>query len=68
MILAKISYWVDSSKEATFKGTREEAVQFLKDKKKWVGKTVTFLYNGLTGLGTPNYARVDIRNCTKGDQ
>ena len=60
--------WKSKEFDATFKGTREEAVQFLKDKKKWVGKTVTFLYNGLTGLGTPNYARVDIRNCTKGDQ
>jgi DNA ligase-1 len=60
--------WNGKEFDATFKGTREEAVQFLKDKKKWVGKTVTFLYNGLTGLGTPNYARVDIRNCIKGDR
>ena len=27
MILAKISYWVDSSKEATFKGTRLNPMQ-----------------------------------------
>lgn len=60
--------WKGKEFDATFKGSREEAVQFLKDKKKWVGKTVTFLYNGLTGLGTPNYARVDIKNCVKGDR
>lgn len=60
--------WKGKEFDATFKGTREEAVQFLRDKKKWVGTTVTFLYNGLTGLGTPNYARVDIKNCAKGDR
>lgn len=60
--------WKGKEFDATFKGTREEAVQFLKDKKKWLGKTVTFLYNGLTGLGTPNYARMDIKNCLKGDR
>jgi DNA ligase-1 len=60
--------WKGKEFDSTFKGTREEAIQFLKDKKKWVGRTVTFLYNGLTGLGTPNYARVDIKNCVKGDR
>jgi DNA ligase-1 len=60
--------WNGKEFDATFKGTREEAVQFLEDRKKWVGRTVTFLYNGLTGLGTPNYARVDIKNCVKGDR
>ena len=59
--------WKGREFDATFKGTREEATEFLKERKKWVGRTVTFLYNGLTGLGTPNYARVDIRNCIKGD-
>lgn len=33
-----------------------------------IDRTVTFLYNGLTGLGTPNYARMDIKNCFKGDR
>jgi len=60
--------WKGREFDATFKGTRDEAAQFLEDRSKWVGKTVTFLYNGLTGLGTPNYARVDIRNCIKGDR
>jgi DNA ligase-1 len=60
--------WRGEEFDATFKGPREEAAQFLRDKKKWIGKTVTFLYNGFTGLGTPNYARMDIRNCVKGDR
>lgn len=60
--------WNGREFDATFKGSREEAIQFLKEKKKWLGRTVTFLYNGLTGLGTPNYARMDIKNCFKGDR
>lgn len=50
---------------ATFKGTYEQAYQFLTEKNNWIGKEVTFLYNGLTGLGVPNFARVDIDNCIK---
>lgn len=60
--------WNDKTFDATFKGTYEQATLFLKEKNKWIGKKVTFLYNGLTGLGTPNYARVDINNCLKGDR
>jgi len=60
--------WNEKTFDATFKGTYEEGVEFLKNQKKWIGKTVTFLYNGLTGLGTPNYARVDYNNCIKGDR
>lgn len=52
--------------DATFKGSLEKGRDFLKNKDKWIGKKVTFLYNGLTGLGTPNFARVDIHNCLKG--
>lgn len=58
--------WQGNEFNATFKGTYEQSVQFLNDKDKWVGKTVTFLYNGLTGKGIPNFARVDINNCLKG--
>jgi DNA ligase-1 len=57
--------WQGLTFDATFKGTYEEGKQFLKDKNAWIGKEVTFLYNGLTGLGVPNYARVDIQNCLK---
>jgi ATP-dependent DNA ligase len=57
--------WKNKEFNATFKGTHEQAVEFLKNKNKWIGKTVTFLYNGLTGLFVPNFARVDYENCLK---
>ena len=60
--------WGDKVFDASFKGSYEQAKQFLVDKDQWIGKTVTFLYNGLTGLGTPNFARVDINNCVKLDR
>lgn len=56
--------WNGRQFNATFKGTWEQATKFLKEKDKWVGKEVKFQFNGLTGLGVPNYARVDIDNCT----
>jgi DNA ligase-1 len=58
--------WEGKEFDATFKGSLEEGVKFFEEKQKWIGQTVTFLYNGLTGLGVPNYARVDINNCLKG--
>ncbi len=57
--------WKDKIFDASVKGTYEQAAQLLKDKKKWIGREVTFLYNGLTGLGIPNYARIDMDNCFK---
>jgi DNA ligase-1 len=60
--------WGGKIFDATFKGTHEQGVDFWKNKSSWIGKTVTFLYNGLTGKGTPNFARVDINNCLKGDR
>jgi DNA ligase-1 len=48
--------------DADFKGTMEEAEQFLKDSKKYVGKRVTIFYNAFTGLGIPNYAKLDYNN------
>lgn len=55
--------WEGKEFNATLKGSYEEGVQVLKDKSKWIGRKVTFLFNGLTGLSTPNFARVDILNC-----
>lgn len=60
--------WNGKRFDATFKGNYEQGIDFLKNKEYWIGKTVTFLYNGLTGKGTPNFARVDINNCLKGDR
>lgn len=57
--------WKNNIFNATFKGSFEDGVIFLKEKNKWIGKKVTFLYNGLTGLGIPNFARVDYKNCIK---
>lgn len=56
--------WKDKIFDATLRGSYEDAVQFLKDKNKWIGRKVEFIYNDLTGLGTPNYARVDYSNCS----
>lgn len=57
--------WNEKVFDATFKGTQEQGRDFLVNKWNWIGKRVTFLYNGLTGLGTPSFARVDINNCLK---
>lgn len=57
--------WQGQKFDASFKGSIEQGREFLKNKKQWIGKEVTFLYNGLTGLGTPNFARIDINNCLK---
>lgn len=57
--------WKGMEFDASFKGTYEQAVEFLKNKDQWVGREVTFLYNNLTGLGVPQFARVDINNCLK---
>jgi DNA ligase-1 len=60
--------WNGKKFDATFKGTLDQSINFLQNKKNWIGKKVTFLYNGLTGKGTPNFARVDINNCIKVDR
>lgn len=57
--------WKGQKFDAMFKGTYEKRAVILKNKKDWLNKEVTFLYNGLTGLGTPNFARIDISNCFK---
>lgn len=56
--------------DATFMGTVETRQEILKNPKNWVGKTVTFLYEGLTGKipRKPNYARIDPDNCFKADR
>lgn len=50
--------------DATFMGSVPTREQILKDMDQWVGEKKKFLYNGLTGLGVPNYARIDPANCT----
>jgi len=60
--------WRGKVFDGVFKGSYEKRAEILKEKNKWVGKEVTFLYMGLTGLGTPNFARVDPDNCFKNDR
>jgi ATP-dependent DNA ligase len=51
---------------ATFKGTEAQAVKFWKEKEKYIQKVVTIYFNGYTGKGKPNYARLDYNNWNKG--
>jgi DNA ligase-1 len=60
--------WNNKVFNATLKGTQTEGREFLENKQKWIGLKVEFLYNGLTGLDTPNFARVDYNNCLKLDR
>jgi len=60
--------WKNKQFDAVFKGSYETRAKILKEKKNWIGKEVTFLYMGLTGPGTPNYARIDPSNCFKSDR
>lgn len=55
--------WKDKEFDATAKGTMEECAKLLNDKDKWIGKTITFTFHGHTGLGVPNYAQVNLKNC-----
>jgi DNA ligase-1 len=56
--------------DATFMGTVETRQEILKNPKDWVGKTVTFLYEGLTGKipRKPNYGRINPYNCFSVDK
>ena len=51
---------------ASMKGNETQFAEVLKNKKKYIGKTVTIYYNGLTGKGIPNFARFDCNNWDKG--
>lgn len=59
--------WNGKQFRGVFKGKYEQRVEILKNKVDWIGREVTFKYTGLTGLGTPNYARIDPNNCFKAD-
>ena len=62
--------WIDKKGverifDASLKGDMPDAIEIWNNKDQWIGKEVTFLYMGLTGLGNPNYARIDCKNCFK---
>jgi len=58
--------WNNKEFGATFKGSQEIRRDILKNKEDWIGRQLTFCYNGLTGLNTPNYANIDPNNCFQG--
>jgi len=60
--------WKDKIFNGSVKGCYENCAKMLKEKSKWIGKTVTFTYNGFTGKGTPNFAQLNPENCFKGDR
>ena len=49
----------------SFKGTMEEAAEFLANKHLYIGKKHTCYFNGFTGLGIPNYTRFDYNQSVK---
>jgi DNA ligase 1 len=53
--------------DGTFKGSMKDAETCLKEKNKWIGKVVTVYYNGITGLGCPQYCQFDYNNCLRVD-
>lgn len=58
--------WNDKTFDATFVGTREQCADVLKNREWWKNKEVTFKYFAYTGLGKPNFARIDLNNCFEG--
>jgi DNA ligase-1 len=60
--------WKGKEFEAVFMGSHEDRARVLAQQQKMIGRKVTFLFMGLTGLGVPNYARIDPNNCLKGDR
>lgn len=59
--------WNDKVFKATWMGKENVGVNILKNKADWIGKTITFKYTHLTGLGVPQYARIDPLNCLRAD-
>ena len=60
--------WNGKVFDGVFKGKYELRAEILKHKHQWIGKKVTFLFMGKTGLGTPNFCRVDPLNCFSVDK
>jgi DNA ligase 1 len=54
--------WKDIEFDPVFLGTVEELKDILIDKESYIGRLVKFKFNGLTGLGVPNFARIDLKN------
>lgn len=57
--------WGGKIFDATFKCPREKCLEILENSYDWIGKEVTFQYNGLTAYKVPNFAQIDPNNCFK---
>jgi DNA ligase-1 len=55
--------WSGKVFDASLKGSMEDATNIWNNKEQWIGRRVKFLYNDLTGLKIPNFARIDCNNC-----
>jgi DNA ligase-1 len=55
--------WNGKVFDASLKGSMEDATNIWNNKEQWIGRRVKFLYNDLTGLKIPNFARIDCNNC-----
>lgn len=60
--------WNNKEFDATFVGSREQCAEVLKNQDEWINREVTFKYMSVGGLGTPNYARIDLNNCFEGSK
>lgn len=60
--------WEGKTFNAVFKGDYETRKDILRNKSEWLNKLVTFYYMDKTGLGTPNFARIDPKNCFHADR
>jgi DNA ligase-1 len=60
--------WKGKEFKGTFKGKYEKRAEILKKPAPYLNTPLTFLYNGLTSYGVPNYARVDPDNCFGGEK
>lgn len=54
--------WNDQTFDATFLGSIPYLKSVFEDKDKYINQIIKFKYNGLNGLGTPNFARIDLEN------
>jgi ATP-dependent DNA ligase len=57
--------WNDKVFDVSLKGSMEQAEDIWNNKQEYIGKIATFIFNDLSGLGIPNFARIDINNCFK---
>ena len=60
--------WNGKIFNAVFKGDYGTRKEILNNKNQWINRTVTFSYMEKTGLGTPNFARIDPKNCFHADR